>query len=56
MTETPFIIDQPEDMVFRLNRRTLADPEILIREQTKIFDKSWSYCGHESEVSKPGDI
>ena len=56
MTETPFIIDQPEDMVFRLNRRTLADPEILIREQTKIFDRSWIYCGHESEVSKPGDF
>jgi len=56
VTETPFIIDQPEDMVFRLNRRTLADPEILIREQTKIFDKSWIYCGHESEVSKPGDF
>ena len=56
MTDSPFIIDQPEDMVFRLNRRTLADPEILTREQTEIFDKSWIYCGHESEVSKPGDF
>jgi len=42
-------------MVFRLNRRTLADPTILEREQAAIFDRSWIYCGHESEIIKRGD-
>ena len=42
-------------MVFRLNRRTLADPVILEREQIQIFDRSWIYCGHESEIIEPGD-
>ncbi|MBI77806.1 MAG: p-cumate dioxygenase [Rhodospirillaceae bacterium] len=55
MTESPFIIDQPDQMVFRLNRRTLADPVILEREQIQIFDRSWIYCGHESEIIEPGD-
>jgi p-cumate 2,3-dioxygenase alpha subunit len=54
--ETPFIIDDPENMSFRLNRRTLADPEIMERERGAIFDRSWIYCGHESEVTEPGDF
>lgn len=56
MTKSPYIIDKPEDMIFKLNRRTLADPDILVREQSAIFDKSWIYCGHESEIVKPGDF
>jgi p-cumate 2,3-dioxygenase alpha subunit len=56
VTETPFIIDDPTAMSFRLNRRTLADPEVLEREHSAIFDKSWIYCGHESEIHKPGDF
>ena len=56
MPYTPFIIDEPEEMVFRLNRSTLTDPEILDRERQKIFDACWIYCGHESELSEPGDF
>lgn len=56
MTETPYIIDKPEEMTFRLNRRTLADPAVLEAERTAIFDRSWIYCGHESEITKPGDF
>jgi len=55
LTEFPYIIDQPEQMVFRLNRRTLADPTMLEREYAAIFDRSWVYCGHESEIIKQGD-
>ena len=56
MPYTPFIIDEPEEMVFRLNRSTLTDPEVLDRERQKIFDACWIYCGHESELSEPGDF
>ena len=56
MTDTPFIIDDPQAMTFRLNRRTLTDPAVLERELTAVFDKSWIYCGHESEIRAPGDF
>ena len=56
MPYTPFIIDKPEEMVFRLNRSTLTDPDVLDRERKTIFDACWIYCGHESELSKPGDF
>ena len=56
VTDTPYIIDRPEDMIFRLNRRTLADPAVLEAERSAVFDSSWIYCGHESEISGPGDF
>ncbi len=40
VTDTPYIIDRPEDMIFRLNRRTLADPAVLEAERIAVFDRS----------------
>jgi len=48
MSDLPYIIDDPERMTFRLNRRALADPAILELERRAIFDKCWIYAGHES--------
>ena len=56
MTDTPFIIDDPEAMSFQLNRRTLADPAVFERELGAVFDRSWIYCGHESEITQAGDF
>lgn len=56
MTDDPYIIDDPEAMMFRLNRRALADPAVLEKEQQAIFDRSWIYCGHSSEIKEPGDF
>jgi p-cumate 2,3-dioxygenase subunit alpha len=56
LNRDPFIVDEPETMTFRLNRRTLTDPEVLERERARIFDRSWIYAGHESEVRTPGDF
>jgi len=52
----PFIVDDPDSAAFRLNRRTLADPEILERERSEIFDRAWIYCGHASEIPEPADF
>src|SRR5258706_11151783 len=41
---------------FRIHRSTLTSAEILRLEQERIFDRSWLYVGHESEVPKPGDF
>ena len=56
MNDTPFIVDDRASQTFRLNRRTLADPAVLEEERRKIFDKSWIYAGHESEIHAPGDF
>ena len=49
------IEDKPEEELFRYHRSALTSPEILEIERRKIFDKSWLYLGHESEVPNPGD-
>jgi p-cumate 2,3-dioxygenase alpha subunit len=56
VTQTPYIVDDPENMTFRLNRRTLADPDVFEREREAVFEQSWIYCGHESEIREPGDF
>tara|TARA_B100000686_G_C16777962_1_gene969831 strand:- start:813 stop:2111 length:1299 start_codon:yes stop_codon:yes gene_type:complete len=56
MTEASYIVDRRDRNDFRLNRKTLIDPEILNIERERVFDKSWIYAGHESEVIKPGDF
>ena len=52
----PYIVDDWEGGIFRVNRRAFTDPEILEKERERLFDRSWIYVGHESEVSAPGDF
>ncbi len=53
--EQPFIVDDPSTNTFRVNRRAMVDPEVLAAERADIFDRTWLYLGHESEVAQPGD-
>src|SRR5438552_752014 len=39
----------------RVHRRVYADAEIFELEMEHIFNKVWTYVGHESQVPKPGD-
>ncbi len=50
------IVDDRLRGVFRVNRRVFTDPEILEQERREIFDRSWLYAGHQSEIAKPGDF
>ena len=50
------IIDDRVNGIFRVNRRSFTDPAILEIEKREIFDKSWLYVGHVSEIAKPGDF
>src|SRR6516162_2654220 len=49
------IVDDRVRGIFRVNRRVFTDPEILERERREVFDRSWLYAGHESEIGDPGD-
>jgi p-cumate 2,3-dioxygenase subunit alpha len=48
-----FIRDDRANGLFRVNRRVFTDPELLETERREIFDRSWLYAGHVSEVPKP---
>jgi p-cumate 2,3-dioxygenase subunit alpha len=50
------IIDDVTAGQFKVHRRVYADAEIFEVEKDRIFNKSWLYLGHESEVASPGDF
>ena len=39
----------------RVHRSVYNDPEIFELEMERIFNKVWTYVGHESQVRTPGD-
>src|SRR5712691_3035361 len=39
----------------RVRREVYTDPEIFELEMQRIHEQVWIYCGHESQVPKPGD-
>ena len=51
-----YIIDDPGNRRFLLNREVLVSEEILRHELTAIFAKSWIYVGHASELKQPNDF
>ena len=50
------VVDNTAEGVFRVNRRVFTDPAILEAERQSVFDQSWIYAGHESEMPAPGDF
>ncbi len=40
----------------RVHRTVYTDQSIFDREMTRIFERIWVYCGHESQVPEPGDF
>jgi p-cumate 2,3-dioxygenase subunit alpha len=50
------IVDNRKDGLFRVNRRSFTDPQILGLERERVFDRCWIYAGHESEIPNPGDF
>jgi len=50
------VIDNTADGLFRVNRRVFTDPHMLELERQRVFEHSWIYAGHESEIPQPGDF
>jgi p-cumate 2,3-dioxygenase alpha subunit len=56
LTNEPAILVDPSKNLFKVARRNFVDPEILAAERQRIFEHSWLYLGHGSELAKPGDF
>lgn len=54
MGRNRYVNEDRERMSFTLNREVLVSPAILEQEMRAIFDKSWIYLGHGSEISEAG--
>lgn len=40
---------------FRIHSSVYSDPKVFAVEMQRIFNRTWIYVGHESEVPKPGN-
>ena len=48
------IIDSPPDD-FRVSTQIYCDPDVFNAEMRDIFEKTWVYVAHDSEIPHPGD-
>jgi p-cumate 2,3-dioxygenase subunit alpha len=55
MDISQIVLDRPDEGIFRVHRSAMTSPDILSWEQERVFERSWLYVGHESEVKAPGD-
>ena len=55
MDVSHLVVEDAAGGTFRIHRSAMTSPEILELERKHIFDRSWLYVGHDSEVPNPGD-
>ena len=51
-----YIVDRPEDGMFTVDRALFRDPELFELEMKYIFEGTWVYLAHESQVARPHDF
>src|SRR6202030_884429 len=56
MDLSELVIEDVEGGSFRVHRSVMTSSEIFKLEQERIFNCSWLYVGHASEVPRPGDF
>jgi hypothetical protein len=49
-------LDLKPDGGCKLNRRIYTDPDIFELEMEAIWERSWVYLGHESQLRNKGDF
>jgi p-cumate 2,3-dioxygenase alpha subunit len=47
---SPLIVDDRENGAFRVNRDTMTSQLVHAQEMRRVFERSWLYVGHESEL------
>ncbi len=51
-----YIDDRPQEGVFRVHRDVYVDPELFELEQRFIFERTWNFLAHESQLANPNDF
>jgi len=51
-----YVLEDRQAGTFKVSRRAFVEESVLEEERRKIFDRSWLYLGHASEISSPGDF
>ena len=47
---------RPDEGIYRVDRSVYTDPAILELEMEHIFEGSWIYAAHESQIPEKGDF
>ena len=56
MDLSQLVVEDAVAGTFRVHRSTMTSVEIMELEKSRIFDRSWLYVGHDSELPKIGDF
>jgi benzoate/toluate 1,2-dioxygenase subunit alpha len=51
-----YLDERPQEGVLRVDRTIFTDPDIFELEMERIWERTWLYLCHESQVPKPGDF
>ncbi|MCG8149268.1 Rieske 2Fe-2S domain-containing protein [Pimelobacter simplex] len=52
----PMLVEDWEQLTFRVNREAYRSPEIFARERVNIWLRTWLYLGHETEIPNANDF
>jgi p-cumate 2,3-dioxygenase alpha subunit len=56
IADEPFLQEDEQRHIFRVNRATMTSEAIFAAERDHVFARCWLYLGQESEVRSPGDF
>jgi benzoate/toluate 1,2-dioxygenase alpha subunit len=51
-----YLVDNPEEGMFTVDRALFSDPALFELEMKYIFEGTWVYLAHESQVARPHDF
>ncbi|HKA53971.1 MAG TPA: aromatic ring-hydroxylating dioxygenase subunit alpha [Candidatus Binatia bacterium] len=51
-----YVVDNPEDGMFTVDRALFSDPDLFELEMKYIFEGTWVYLAHESQLARPHDF
>ncbi len=49
------VVDEARS-TFKVDRNAFVEPGVMAAEYARVFDRSWLYLGHESELARNGDF